>query len=88
MFVILNGAVEIVDEGRHLALLEKGEIFGEMALVTNAMRSATAQTVSETSLLMLSFDDITQGLDNATSVQLLVNIIMTLSSRLIKMQTR
>ena len=86
MFVILNGAVEIVAEGRHLALLQRGEIFGEMALVCNAERSATAQTVSETSLLMLSFDDITKDLGNTTSVQLLVNIIMTLSSRLVKLQ--
>ena len=87
MFVILNGAVEIVDEGRHLALLGKGEIFGEIALVSNAARSASAKTVSETSLLMLSFDDITKDLDNTTSSQILVNIIMTLSSRLVKMQS-
>jgi hypothetical protein len=81
MFVILNGEVDIIDDGQSLVHLKKGEIFGEMALVSNTKRIARAQTAAATSLLMLSFDDITQGLDNATSIQLLVNIIMTLSSR-------
>ncbi len=82
MYVILSGAVDIVDDDRPLAHLERGEIFGEMALMSNAARSATVRTVTATSLLMLSFADITQNLDSTTSVQLLVNITVTLSSRL------
>ncbi len=88
MFVILTGAVDIVDEDRHIAHLSQGEIFGEMALVSNAERSASAKTVNTTSLLMLSFDDITQDLENSTSMQLLVNITITLSGRLLKAQSR
>lgn len=87
MYVILSGAVDIIDEDRILAHLDQGQNFGEMALLANTPRSATAQTVASTSLLMLSFADITQDLDSATSVQLLVNITVTLSSRLRKAQS-
>ena len=88
MFVILSGSVDIVNDGRILARLGQGENFGEMALLSNAARSAVAQTTAATSLLMLSFADITQGLDSATSIRLLVNITVTLSSRLRKAQGR
>jgi len=56
--------------------------------MSNGARSASAQTVKATSLLMLSFNDITRDLDSATSVQLLVNITVTLSSRLRRAQSR
>jgi len=87
MYVILSGEVDIVDDDRILAHLEQGENFGEMALMSNAARSAAARTVTPTSLLMLSFNDITQDLQSTTSVQLLVNITVTLSSRLRKAQS-
>jgi CRP-like cAMP-binding protein len=87
MYVILSGSVDIIDDGRTLAHLEEGQNFGEMALLANTSRSATAQTVTPTSLLMLSFSDITQDLDSATSLQLLVNITVTLSMRLRKAQS-
>ena len=88
MYVILSGLVEIVDEGRTLAQLGHGENFGEMSLLSNAERSASARAVTATSLLRLSFGDITEGLDSATSIRLLVNITVTLSSRLRKALSR
>ncbi len=88
MFVILSGSVDIVDDERTLAQLGQGENFGEMALLSNAARSASARAVAATSLLRLSFSDITQGLDSTTSLRLLINITVTLSRRLRKAQGR
>ena len=57
-FAILSGAVEILrsrKDGRpdRLAIRRAGESFGEMSLLDNALRSATARTIEETKVLVL-----------------------------------
>jgi len=58
MFLIQSGAVQVtrMRDGREevLALLEKGEFFGEMALVDQRPRSATVKTISRARLLSFS----------------------------------
>ncbi len=87
MYVILSGSVDILDGERVLARLERGENFGEMALLSNAARSASAQAVTPTSVLVLDFADITQDPGSITSMQLLLNITVILSSRLRRAQS-
>lgn len=82
MYVVLNGCVEIQDGDRMLARVSQGEMFGEMALVSQAPRSAAAVVAEQSSLLALSMDDITRALQPDTAIQLLVNIVITLSERL------
>jgi hypothetical protein len=82
MFVILNGRVKIRDGAKQIAILQTGDIFGEMALVSNAPRSATAVTMTQSDLLVLSFEDILHKLPSQVAAQLLVNIIITLADRL------
>ncbi len=58
MFIILEGKVEITkllgDQKTILATLDKGSIFGEMAIIDREPRSATATTVSDTMMLEIS----------------------------------
>ncbi len=87
MFVILGGEVRIFDGPQEIALLTRGDMFGEMALVSNESRSASAAATCTTSLLVLSLDDLKKDLPREVSLQLLVNIIITLSERLRRANT-
>ncbi len=60
MFIVLEGKVEISkvlgDQKTILATLDKGSIFGEMAIIDREPRSATATTLSDTLMLEISRD--------------------------------
>ena len=40
MFIVLDGKVEIVSGKRVLSIIAKGDIFGEMSMIDNSLRSA------------------------------------------------
>jgi CRP/FNR family transcriptional regulator, cyclic AMP receptor protein len=54
-FVILDGEVEVLHEGTHLATLGPGDFFGEIALVDDRPRTATV--VAESPLRALVVTD-------------------------------
>lgn len=82
MYAILIGEVEIRDGDRCLAVLDRGDMFGEMALLGGALRSATACALVNTSVLALDQQAIRTVLPPEVTVQLLTNIVVTLSGRL------
>ncbi len=82
LYVILGGRVDIVDGERKIATLSRGDMFGEMGLISNEPRSASAVALNTTSVLVLTFDVFEKILPKDVAIQLLINIVVTLSERL------
>ncbi len=84
MYVIQSGTVEIsrmlYDETRVLAVLSAGEFFGEMAIVNNRPRSATATVRDPGKLLVIDTLTFESMLQNQTEIG--IRIIKSLATRL------
>jgi CRP/FNR family transcriptional regulator, cyclic AMP receptor protein len=55
MYLLLDGSVELVARRKVIGTITKGQIFGEMASITHAPRSATA--VAKTACKVIALDD-------------------------------
>ena len=85
MYVIMEGEVEIrkktgKNSYKTLVLLKKGDFFGEMAIIENKPRTATAVAKSDTRLLKLDTDAFYNMVEKSSDFG--VKMIKTLSSRL------
>lgn len=82
LFVILSGKVAIYKKKRLIANCTVGDAFGEMAVLNQKPRSATAAAREDVKLFTLDERQINQILDKAVAVKLLLNVIHVLSERL------
>jgi len=87
LFVIQTGVVKISKEAadgrvKTLALLSKGEFFGEMGVLGDEGRSANAETLTEVSTAVISREDFQGLVEKNPSISL--HIIRTLITRLIQ----
>lgn len=87
LFLILSGRVKVTilsDDGREiiLAMLSDGDFFGEMSLLDNEPRSATAIALQETEMVVLHQRDFLSIVEKRPRV--LINLLSVLSSRLRK----
>ncbi|MFD1143362.1 cyclic nucleotide-binding domain-containing protein [Larkinella insperata] len=57
MFVIYSGSVDIYDRKERLAQFERGDVFGELALLDTEPRSASAIAASEVLLFRIDHED-------------------------------
>ncbi len=64
-YLIQEGTVEIVKNEAVLARLNKGEIFGEMALVDDQPRMATARAGSDVSVVIIGREAFREKLQKA-----------------------
>ncbi len=53
VFVVLEGAVEVVRDGRHVALMTRGEVFGEIAFLLGRDRTADVLAATEAKVIAL-----------------------------------
>jgi putative nucleotidyltransferase with HDIG domain len=90
LYVILSGAIEIIqtrgDTAVRLSLLQAGEYFGEMALLDDEPRSATARGLEDSLLLQVRKQDLLELLRENPS--LFSDALRVLSARLRDMNTQ
>ncbi|MFH1378866.1 MAG: cyclic nucleotide-binding domain-containing protein [bacterium] len=91
LYIISTGSVEvkkITNKGKNnfkiLALLEQGDYFGEMSLLNDKPRSASAYAKTSVELLILKREDFTELLTSSprVAVDQLLGILRMLSNRL------
>jgi len=82
MYVVLAGTVVVRDGDKELATLSRGDMFGEMALINNEPRSATVVAMEDSLLFVLSETTFQHLLTKRVAIQILLNIVRTLSHRL------
>jgi len=82
MYVVLGGKVAVVDGDKLLAELRTGDTFGEMALIDSEPRSASVVAAEESHLFVLSETTFQRLLTKRVAIQILLNIVRTLSHRL------
>jgi hypothetical protein len=85
MFVILEGACEVEGSGRRLALLEKGDLFGEIAFFSEkGERTATVRALSDCRLLVLrqKFLDGLSRSDPEAAYRILLNVSRIMAERM------
>ncbi|MEO8276001.1 MAG: cyclic nucleotide-binding domain-containing protein [Thermoanaerobaculia bacterium] len=84
MYIIHEGKVEIlkqmVNEQRQLAVLEKGDFFGEMSILEDLPRTAAAHAIGDVKLLLINGATFDQML--RTNPEIAVRMMRKLSRRL------
>lgn len=89
LYVVVDGAVVPIAEGdrrRKLAVLERGQFFGEIGLMTKQPRNATIEALVETKLLAIDRRVVWELIEKQPSVA--TGILRLLRSRLIDRQIR
>lgn len=82
MFIVLGGRIDLYRSKKPIASLKTGDMFGEMALISEEPRSATAVAGEDANLFVLSETTFQKLMTKRVAVQMLLNIIGTLSKRL------
>jgi CRP-like cAMP-binding protein len=80
LFVIVRGRIEIASGGERLAELGPGEAFGEMAVLDEVPRSATATAAEETEVLRIGSEEFYEILHE--QVEIAEGVIRMLTRRL------
>jgi serine/threonine protein phosphatase PrpC len=84
LYIVLSGQIEVMRSGAPVARLEPGEHFGEMALIRNQPRSASARAVGPTQLMVIHRKDFFEILrtEHRLAVKLLWQFTGVLANRL------
>ena len=80
MYIVVSGEVRVFDGDRTLRLLGERELFGELALLDPAPRSASVETIEDTRLFRLDGDLFTQLM--AANVDIVRGVLHVLCERL------
>jgi hypothetical protein len=86
MFVVLEGNLEVRDEGTLVRVLSPGDIFGEMAFLLQQPRAADVDAATDCRILSLSEGTLRKSIasDPETAAQLLLNVSKILCKRVLQ----
>ncbi len=68
LYVVAKGKAQVVRGGREVAVLEAGELFGEIAFLTGQPRAASVLAVGELSVVEMDATTLTQALSEEPSL--------------------
>jgi len=78
LFIIASGKVEVLNEdGISMSVLEKGEVFGEMSLISGNPVGATIKVLSPATVLSIKGEDFVKVLKKSSSLQMYFNRLLT-----------
>ena len=78
-FVMIDGEVEVTRDGQPVVMRGGSELFGEVALLTDQIRTATVKTVSPTRVLVLKAGDFQDVVHEMPSIA--VKVMKSLADR-------
>ncbi len=82
LYIVLSGEVVLYVKNRLIARCEVGEAFGEMAVLNQRPRTATAAAETDVELFTLDESQMNEILEKRVAVRFLLNIIHVLSEHL------
>jgi CRP/FNR family transcriptional regulator len=89
LYIIKSGGVKIIkiieeDKEKTLAIFSKGILFGEMAILDNSVRSATAKAIEDTQVFTITRENFEKLIEKnpLTAIKILKGLVRILSQRL------
>jgi CRP/FNR family transcriptional regulator, cyclic AMP receptor protein len=79
-FVLLDGEAEVTQGGKKIATMKGGDFFGEIALVSDAPRTATVTATTPVRVLVVTDRSFRSLLEQSPSIQL--KVLQALAARL------
>jgi extracellular factor (EF) 3-hydroxypalmitic acid methyl ester biosynthesis protein len=90
MFIVLSGVAEaiVAEEGGHRLFrgLQHGDVFGEVAMFLDSVRSASVRAITDVEVLIISKEQLTDGLTSMPKIasRVLLNLVRCLCGRLVE----
>ena len=88
MYVVLGGRIDIFDGKKHLTSMKTGDLFGEMAVIMNEPRSATAVAGETSRVFVLSETVFERLMTKRAAIRILLNIVGVMARRLRDMNAK
>lgn len=88
MYVVLGGRIDLYDGKKLLTSLRTGDLFGEMAVILNEPRSASAVAGETSRVFVLSETVFERLMTKRAAIRILLNIIKVMARRLREMNAK
>lgn len=88
MYVVLGGRIDLFDGKKHLTSMRTGDLFGEMAVILNEPRSASAVAGETSRVFVLSETVFEKLMTKKAAIRILLNIVSVMAKRIREMNAK